>query len=528
MITEQHLEWSLTHLEKFGGSDVFPPSHDFSAMRYNWDEIKKEALRRIAENVMPGTPYLGMAPKSDGTFRAVHELAPIDSLVATALVYSVAEHIEKGRFPEDRQCVFSYRLMPDHNGNFFKSGTDNWTNFANRRKDLLSNYSGGYVLKADISDFFNQIYLHRVQNALDECLPSDKSSVAKYLHDFLHGLNTKVSKGIPVGPTFSTVISEVVLNDVDQKISSYGFEFIRWVDDIFVFHQDYWKLYNKYQDLSEYLYTTHRLVFNSSKTRISSVTELSEFLDGSEDKVVEEHISTLREERCSELLEELIADLDPYDHSDVDWNVLSEEVLQRYELKESFKVIANAYKVLFDQGVATANNTLIKHVLKKCTAARIRSIVPSIKSNIKHLFPQMREVAYYAKRAFTNEMLLELAEIVQGFVLVIENQYTLRWFSYILSLPDYPDGHSIPEEVYLALELRDQIQLAAKHQDLFRIKPLRTKIDQLPDHERYAFIIATNELTKDERNPILDSIEGKGRIMDVAYCRYVRNGITRR
>lgn len=526
MIQEHHLEWALLHLEKFGGSDVFPPSHDYVAMRHNWDEIKRIILDSISSGIMPGTPYLGMAPKADNTFRAVHELSPLDSIAITAIVYSIVGKIERGRFPEERQAVYSFRLSPDHEGRFFKEGSDNWSQFATRRNELMTKYASGYVLKADISDYYNQIYLHRVQNALDECLSTEESGTAKYIHDFLLALNTKVSKGIPVGPAFSTIIAEIALNDVDQKISSYGFEFVRWVDDIFVFHNDAWYLHNKYQELSEYLYSTHRLVFNGSKTRLSSVQSFQEFLEGNEDQVVEKHIATLRDERCEELLEELIEELDPYTHSEVDYDRLAEKAFEKYKDSEAFKTIANAYRSLFEQSIETNNITLLKHVLKKCTSARIRSIAPIVKKELGKLFPVIREVSFYIRRTFTNEMLLELIPHISFFCVSSENKYTLRWLAYILTFPEYPAGHVIDNSVYAALELRDQLFVAARRSDLHIIKALRTKIDQIPEADRHALIFATNSLTKDERNPILDAIESRRRPMDVAYCRYVRNGIT--
>jgi len=528
MISEHHLEWAISHLEKFGGSDVFPPSHDFLAAKHNWTAIKELVVDLVNRGISPCTPYLGMAPKADNSFRAVHELHPLDSIAITSVIYSIADQIERGRIPEERHCVFSFRVAPDHEGHFFKPGSDNWVHFAKRRSELMAQYNHGWVLKADISDYYNQIYLHRVQNALEECLSTEKIEVAKYVHNFLHGLNAKVSKGVPVGPSFSTIIAEVVLNDVDQRISSYGLEFIRWVDDIYIFHNDPWMLFNKHQELAEYLYSTHRLVFNGAKTKLTLVSQLHVFLDGSEDAIVEEHIKTLREARYTELVDELICEMNPYNYEDIDWESLSEAALEKYKETEEFKVIANAYKILFEQAVTTNNATLAKHVLKKCTAAKIRSLAPIIREKFHRLFPIIREIAYYVRRTFTNEMLLDLSTIVSGFCLKNENGFSLRWLAYILTLPNYPDGHHLDAQVFSALELRDQLLLAAKRKDLHRIKSFRTKVDRLSEIDRHAWIIASGALTKDERDPILEHIESRGTPMDIAYCRYVRSGITNR
>lgn len=528
MITEQHLEWALCHLESFGGSDVFPPSHDYLAIRSNWEDVKKHILSTLDSSYLPGTPYLGMSPKSDNTFRAVHELSPIDSIIITAVIYSIAHYIERSRIPEDRRIVFSFRLDPDHTGCFFKAGSDNWTLFTARREELFREYHDGYVLKADIADFYNQIYLHRVKNALEECLPTELEDRAVFVHDFLHGLNSKVSKGIPVGPAFSTVLAEAVLNDVDHRIAGYGLEFIRWVDDFYIFHKDGWFLYNKHHALTEYLYSTHRLVFNGSKTKMSKVSEFREFIDGTEDTVVEQHISTLREKRCTELIDELIADLDPYDHSDIDFDSITEKINKKYIQTEAFRVASNAYQEILKHAIHTSNMTLAKHVLKKCTAARVRSIYPIIKESLVALLPVIREVAFYVRRACNNELLIEFAASVSGLCKVTENRFSLRWLAYILALPEYPADHRMDEDVYSALELRDQLYLAMSKGDLYRIKSLRTRMEQLPDTDRHAFIMATTALTKDERNPILECAERRGRLLDTSYCKYVRGGITKR
>jgi len=419
-------------------------------------------------------------------------------------------------------------LDPDHSGRFFKTGSDNWIQFTERREELFQEYHDGYVLKADIADFYNQIYLHRVKNALEECLPTELEDRAVFVHDFLHGLNSKVSKGIPVGPAFSTVLAEAVLNDVDHRIAGYGLEFIRWVDDFYVFHKSEWVLYNKYQELTEYLYSTHRLVFNGSKTKMSKVSELLDFMEGTEDAVVEKHVKTLKEKRCTELMDEIITEMDPYDHSEIDWDSVTEKMNEKYLQTEVFRVASNAYKEILKHAIQTSNMTLAKHVLKKCTAARIRSIYPTIKESLVGLLPVIREVAFYVRRACNNEMLIEFSVSVACLCKFTENKFSLRWLAYILTLPEYPAGHQMDEDVYSSLELRDQLYLAMSKGELYRIKCLRTRIEQLTDNDRHAFIMSTTALTKDERNPILECVESRLRLLDTSYCKYVRQGITRR
>ena len=72
------------------------------------------------------------------------------------------------------------------------------------------------------------------------------------------GLITKYQKGIPVGPAFSIILAELTLNDLDRKVISNGYEFVRWVDDYFIFAKSYKELKILLLDMSAFLYGTQR------------------------------------------------------------------------------------------------------------------------------------------------------------------------------------------------------------------------------------------------------------------------------
>ena len=526
-INEQHLEWALTHLEKYGGTDVFPPTHDYKAIRANWEEIKEYILHSLEKKYSPGSPYVGFAIKYDGTFRAVHELDPIDSLIITACVYSIWSTLESARIPKDRRCVFSYRLNPTPEGDFFDLGSENWSAFSTRRKEQIEKYRNGFVLSADIADFYNQIYTHRVQNALDECVAEDVRSTSKFIHDFLNDLNTKISKGIPVGPSFSTVLAEIVLNDIDRRLNGYGLEFIRWVDDFYVFSDNEWSLWNRLEDLSRYLYSTHRLIFNGAKTSITSVGNLKGILEGAEDDFIQEEFAKLKEARCNELSDQLVGEINPYDNGEIDYDEIDEQILEHFDNHEAFDIMTDIYRRLMEHAISEKNFILAKHVIKKCTTARIRSIVKVVTENVNVLFPVIREVVFYLRRVLKPSDLAQYANLAFDFIKCSDSSYVKRWLSYLVASMDL-SSVTVPDDIHRRLEVRDQMNIAMAARDLYRVKEKRTVIEQLNDVDRRAWLLSTSILTDDERDPILDHAEGRGRIMDVAYVKYVRAGIKKR
>jgi len=120
----------------------------------------------------------------------------------------------------------------DSNGSFFppKSG---WPDFHQKSEELANSGEYSHVLVADIVDFYNQVYVHRVENALEAATVAGER--AKNIERFLLLLNAKQSRGLPVGPIFSILLAEAALNDVDTFLLREGAPHIRYVDDFRVF-----------------------------------------------------------------------------------------------------------------------------------------------------------------------------------------------------------------------------------------------------------------------------------------------------
>ena len=113
------LEWALKHVNRFYSSDFFPEPFEFKAITTQWKKVKEHLLSIDLTDYTPKSPLQLLAPKPNGTFRVVHQLDPLDSLIYTALVYNISRDIEGNRIPLTEGIACSYRITPDVNGSFF-------------------------------------------------------------------------------------------------------------------------------------------------------------------------------------------------------------------------------------------------------------------------------------------------------------------------------------------------------------------------------------------------------------------------
>ena len=130
-LTQQALNWALTHIRRFGDTDILPGAFEFAAVAHAWTWLRIELESRdLAIYGLRPHRYL-LVPKPGGGFRVVVQLDPLDTIVYTALVYEMAELIERHRIPAAQRVACSYRIQLDDKGSFF--GPDNgWRDFHGR------------------------------------------------------------------------------------------------------------------------------------------------------------------------------------------------------------------------------------------------------------------------------------------------------------------------------------------------------------------------------------------------------------
>jgi hypothetical protein len=87
-----------------------------------------------------------------------------------------------------------------------------------------SRRSAGYLLRADVSEFYPTIYTHSVPWAIHSkaTAKADHSNAlyGNVIDTYLRNAQDGQTIGIPIGPDTSLVISELILSQVDQTLKS--------------------------------------------------------------------------------------------------------------------------------------------------------------------------------------------------------------------------------------------------------------------------------------------------------------------
>ncbi len=524
-VKENALEWSLRHLTRYYDSDFYPKSFEFEAIGSNWPSVKDYILSLDLLEYTPKSPVISLAPKANGTFRIVQKLDPIDSLIYTALVYELHQIIEDYRIPASKNIACSYRIKPDVNGSFFDRDKNGWNNYKRRIKKLSKKYKDGYVISCDITDFYNQIYTHRLQNIISEAGGGEFDEQAKILHEFLLKLNTKTSRGIPIGPAASIVLAETIMADIDKKIMSYTRDFTRWVDDIIIFLKKKEKADIVFHELTKYLYSNHRLVFSGEKHITTTVKRFLKYYFKDEEK--EEEIVILRktEELAKEKFEEFDIDFSNYgSYGEEDEEALEEEYERIYNEvaeNEQFKILSKAYKDILNKSVKSKklDVPLLRQILRKATRYRIRSIVLIVLKNFEFFIPVIREVIIYLNKVLSAK---SIEHHKKYFEIILDSSimrlpFINMWVSHLLHNEKFV-ASDLPSNYEKIFEIRDKALLARRRKDRVWVKSYKDGLDVLGPWDKRAILYSSDILSRDEMEHWIKLVSSRGDIIDKSIC----------
>ena len=269
-LSDSSLDWALNQAEKIGDTNrFFPIPFEFAAIRHDWASLLDllTSADVLTWQVRPHRECL--SPKSARSFRIATQLDPLDWLIYNALVYEIGTNLESYRLPQSEGIVYSWRFEPQRDGTMFSRKIGH-KQFQEKAWELASISNEQYVVVTDITDFFPNLYHHRVENAL-------RSAAPKYLNHtkaivrLLGAWREKQSFGLPVGPNASRLIAEVAIHDVDQTLRGEGLTFVRYADDFRIFCKTRKHAYRALVTLAEVLWKNHGLTLVGQKTDILPV-----------------------------------------------------------------------------------------------------------------------------------------------------------------------------------------------------------------------------------------------------------------
>lgn len=147
---------------------------------------------------------------------------------------------------------------------------------------FMNRYGLKYVVDMDLSKCFDTLDHEIMMNAVAEKI-SDKSVlnlIKKFLKSgVMHNNNfSETEVGSPQGGVISPLLSNIYLNQFDQKMMSKGIRIVRYADDILVFARNKQTAGNYLTYATKILEEELKLTVNKKKTKLTSVYEGVEFL----------------------------------------------------------------------------------------------------------------------------------------------------------------------------------------------------------------------------------------------------------
>lgn len=480
LIDDESLDFALSHIAHYYDTDFFPRTEEFLAIAYSWEDVKKYILNSDLDHILSAPPLVEPWPKTRSGFRIVHRPEPIDSLVYTAFTKKVAPFIEAARANPEVAC--SYRISASDTS-FFSDGSG--FHVYRKRCEALSE-AFPYVLSADISDFYNKIYLHRLQNAV-QLATDNPPGIAKRIEYFLTALNTKASQGIPVGPAASIIMAEASLIDADQFFFGRGFEHVRYVDDFRIFGNSNQELQALLQDFCVYLHENQRLSLSPEKTRISKT-----------DDFINEELNNQYQLEKLEIFSEIEV-VNPYTMEVEDIGLVVVEGAGKI-LLDALNRITKFEKL--DLGV-------IRAIVRRARAHGIQDIAPALLDNIEFFAPAINDIVLYLDAITDGEFVVSNGAQLQGICdhPAMGVRAVRLWFEWYFSRhASLLAIGKIRAFVFSSKRLRPQARasITLKHQAW--VKDRKNQLLHYAYWDRRSILLAAQVLSKDEREKWLEPL----------------------
>ncbi|RXG85064.1 RNA-directed DNA polymerase [Bradyrhizobium zhanjiangense] len=275
MISEASVRRAINHLGAFGDTDLFPRLPEMRCFLERPGTTAKDCESLNIGQYAPVGAVETLTPKSWLGFRIAHQLAAADNVIYLASLLDCAPNLEAARLPKEGNEAFAYRFAEGESLRIFEAarGFHQWLAY-------LSEFGGPEnpfaedrpAILTDISDFYQRIYFHRIENVLQDAgCPKGPSDLVKKI---IKTSRARQSYGLPVGSTASRLLAECLLNDTDMLLKNMGVKFTRYVDDFRIEVPAGVEAHSILCRLAEHLMVTEGLSLNVTKTKMTSVKEI--------------------------------------------------------------------------------------------------------------------------------------------------------------------------------------------------------------------------------------------------------------
>jgi hypothetical protein len=161
-ITRASLEAAVSHLVRYGDTDIFPHLPELAFFADERTTIIDELSKLDLDTYTPAGAIEALAPKARYSFRIAHQLSALDTVLLLGCAIDIGDKIEAKRQPANYIRSFSYRFLLDGtNGGVFRGDRTykDWLHSQQRILDREKNIT--HVVSTDISDYYSRINFHK-------------------------------------------------------------------------------------------------------------------------------------------------------------------------------------------------------------------------------------------------------------------------------------------------------------------------------------------------------------------------------
>ena len=485
---KKYFKISIDNIVEYGDTDIFPFPIE-NHILYDCKDKVVDLLIDMYDNfeseitAHPPAHISTLSPVGYTGFRWATQLDPIWNAYLLGLVLYLWEEIEDYRIPISKESVFSYRLDISKKKHALFNKDIGWTEFM--KTSLSKASTSKYVLICDISDCYQRISHHRLENALNQI--SQNSDLNNQILSIISNFSHPKSYGLPIGGPAARILCELVLNFTDHLLSSNHIKFCRFADDYHIFCDSMESAYKNLIFISEKLSRTDGLALQKSKTRIM---QSEEFISNTNYILGENETS----EQTAIL--KLSLRFDPYaSNPDEEYNALKSEVKKHDIIGLLNMEIA---KLRVHAAVTKKLIQAIRYLGKPAQDGAIRTIF----ENLETLFPIFPTIAITISSIFedleheTKDYIYSRIsdEVKSGrhiFKVDLNSAYALR----ILSKCNHPDIEELLVTMHNGstspLIRRDIIYIMAHRRAFYWITDAINDFKTVSSWERRAYILAS-------------------------------------
>lgn len=513
-LDKKSLDWAKYHILRQGDSDIFPRPFELDAIIAKWNTVTDYLLEEEIESYRWSGSRRLIIPKERHSFRVATQFDPLDSIVIAAIIHQYGSKIEEKRIPIEENKVFSYRFSPSSDGLLYNKSMD-WYSFWSRSLEKAQSFE--VIAITDITDFYNQIYHHTIQQRLNKTeIPTE---ITNLIMSLIAGPTAWVSRGIPIGPHTMHLLAEICLDPIDRSLSSNGYDYCRFVDDFHIFCKSKDEAEIAFFDLAKILDREERFVLNYNKTKIM---DKETFIELAKKKLQDDPIDLIE----SNILDIIRTHSSGNPYLKIDISKLSPEELD--SLNEGI------LEPLFESYLMKdfPDFIRIRWLIRRLAQIGVPSAIPFLICHLKELTPALGDIATYiasAEDSFEGQWEDIGKDLIQALSLPLVNNseylklVIIDLFSKISDL-DHIDylirdyDHSPP------IIRRKIVKAVAKAGKDYWIREKREDFATADRWLRRAFIYGATALPEDEKIFWLNKIKKQDDILEKVIANWLLEG----